>query len=409
MSADLTNGTPLVYGREQYIDRLWQTLDGDPPLMPGRSIYINDLRRIGKTYILDELERNPRGYIVVNYSVEGLGDASRFAATVFNSVRSHLSTGAKVSGWITQFVHQWRGASVDGVLTLPEGSNAPWIDILRKTFEDLQSALDETNQKIVFLWDELPDLMDSIINNETEEKKGVTNASGLLGILRSARDNYPRIRMVFTGSIGMHHILAKLRRNGYKGEPLNDMAHMPPGPLSPEDGVAFASALLTSAGVRDDARQTFARKIASLVGNIPFYIKGLAQAVTLDLKDDQLTSKHIADKIKEALMRNDWELRYFHDRIKNAYGEDTSLVLGILDTLAVCDSLLITELVGKLPDNHPLDVEYVRHLLTLLEEDHYLTRSKKEPGGYLFRYDLIRRWWCVYRGLVPAKTPKSTR
>lgn len=412
MSSASTTETPLVYGRDEYIAKIWKTLDGNPPLVPGKSIYINDLRRIGKTYVLDELERNPRGYIVASWSVEGHGDASKFAAQVFNSVRSHLSTANQVSGWIAKVVDQWKGASVDGVLTLPEGSNAPWVDILERTFRDLQSALNEKKTKIVFLWDELPDLLNSIINNETERKKGFNNASLLLGALRSARENHPRIRMVFTGSIGIHHVLAKLRHSGCTGEPLNDMAHMPPGPLSLEAGVQFASALLTSEGIVDTGN-VLARKIAATVGNIPFYIKELVRDVTLDLRGARLTPKHINDAVRDALVCNKWELKHFFDRIKNDYGnEDTPLVLAILDIVATHDLLTAKELMDKLPalpGTRMSDAEHIRHLLDLLGKDHYLIRAKKEPCGYLFKYDFIRRWWCMYRELTPVKLSTSTR
>ena len=42
--------------------------------------------------------------------------------------------------------------------------------------------------------------------------------------------------------------------------------------------------------------------------------------------------------------------------------------------------------------------EQVREVLKLLRQDHYLQRNEQGEEGFYF--SLIKRWWCLDRGLV---------
>ncbi len=45
----------------------------------------------------------------------------------------------------------------------------------------------------------------------------------MLDTLRALRQTYPQLKMVYTGSIGLHHVVAKLKKLGYNNVPTNDM------------------------------------------------------------------------------------------------------------------------------------------------------------------------------------------
>jgi hypothetical protein len=44
-----------------------------------------------------------------------------------------------------------------------------------------------------------------------------------------------------------------------------------------------------------------------------------------------------------------------------------------------------------------LNSEQVREVLKLLRQDHYLKRNEQGEEGFYF--SLIKRWWCLDRGL----------
>ena len=81
------------------------------------------------------------------------------------------------------------------------------------------------------------------------------------------------------------------------------------------------------------------------------------------------------------------------------YGKDESLVLHILDAVAGAEKPLSAEAIRKaVSARTPFDdIEHLRKLLRLLQQDHYLDRDAK--GHYAFRFALIRRWWRLDRDL----------
>ena len=52
---------------------------------------------------------------------------------------------------------------------LPERAKSHWKILLEKIVEDLTIAINKDQQKIVFLWDELPFMIDKIRKNEGEK------------------------------------------------------------------------------------------------------------------------------------------------------------------------------------------------------------------------------------------------
>ncbi len=66
-----------IVGREDLIADMWGTLEG-------RSIYMNDLRRVGKTMILRKMEANqPSGWLAVKRDLGGCHTAAEFATQAY--------------------------------------------------------------------------------------------------------------------------------------------------------------------------------------------------------------------------------------------------------------------------------------------------------------------------------------
>ena len=102
----------------------------------------------------------------------------------------------------------------------PEIASTHWKMLLTKTIEDL---VNNQELQIILLWDEMPYMLGNL---------GDEAAMEILDTLRSLRQTYPDVRMVFTGSIGLHHIISKLRQVGYSNDPTNDMYPVDISPLS---------------------------------------------------------------------------------------------------------------------------------------------------------------------------------
>ena len=66
-----------IVGRDDFIRSMWDVLEG-------RSIYMNDVRRVGKTQILRKMEADPpKDWYAVKRDVGGQHTAAEFATRVY--------------------------------------------------------------------------------------------------------------------------------------------------------------------------------------------------------------------------------------------------------------------------------------------------------------------------------------
>jgi hypothetical protein len=142
---------------------------------------------------------------------------------------------------VIDFLRTLQGVEIGGVIKFPDILAADWELLLTKTIEDL---VDHQERALIFLWDEMPMMLDNIRRHHGEEL-----AEHILNTLRSLRQMHPSLRMVYTGSIGLHHVITSLKRTGYPNAPTNDMFKMDVLPLSPADAQELAWQLLEGEGI----------------------------------------------------------------------------------------------------------------------------------------------------------------
>lgn len=243
--------------------------------------------------------------------------------------------------------------------------------------------------------DEIPLMIENILVEESP-----TRAMEVLDTLRSLSQDYPSIRFVLTGSVGIHHILERLRQDGYNNSPLNTFEYIAPGPLAKVDAIQLAEALIIGAEIPVEANSDIAETVASLAGNVPFYIHRLISRLP---KNETASPESIAALLHKELCssNNDWDLDHYRNRLKHYYSDrhDEKVVLALLDSLAITDSSvplqqLLNEAKSTVGD---VDDEQVHSLLKRLVADHYLTRN--DDGQYRFYLDIVQRWWVLDRGL----------
>lgn len=355
---------------------------------------MNDLRRIGKTQIMVKMNAEPPGgWLTAKCDLGGMHTAGEFATQAYRMSHEVLSPRGRTLRRMAELVGLVKGVEITGVIKLPDGAPAPWKEVLRRTFADIEDAMIALGprQRIVLLWDEVPFLLDNIARSE-----GAAVAMEVLDTLRALGQDHDRIRLLLTGSIGLHHVLNDLRKEGYNGSPLNRMEHIQPGPLSPADAISLARALLLRNTPPCDDLGRCAASLAAAVGNVPFYIHRLvsrmpnAGPATPDTIERLLDAEITSDQ-------NDWDLKHYRDRLRPYYGNDERLALQILDAIAVGGALDFPAIRRTVNVPGAVDDERLRALLKLLCLDHYLVRT--ETNEYRFYLDLIRRWWRLDRSL----------
>ena len=376
-----------VYGRDALINLLWGRLES-------QSVLLNAERRIGKTQVLLKMQAEPRaGWRPVFKDLEKIHSAQEFAELVYDEVQQFLGTVTTAKNFLRRLLE-------DNETDYVNLKGRTWKKLLTSAVEDLMQA--DPSEQLVFFWDEVPYMLGNILRSPDD---GPSVAAEVLDTIRSLRVEHPKFRVVFTGSIGIHHILGLLSAAGIPTSAKNDMYQMSVTPLAPTDAEKLAADLLTGEGISSPNLQEAAATIAEEVDYFPYYIHHVVAG--LRLEQQSASESNIKDFVARQLVdANDpWQLAHYRDRLTVYYpnDDDADNVAIILDVLATTEAAADSRSVDQLFDEARSvgatlkDRNDLLRLLRLMDADHYL--SRETDGTYKFRFPLIRRWWKLDRGL----------
>ena len=214
----------------------------------------------------------------------------------------------------------------------------------------------------------------------------------LLDRLRAARAQFPRVRMVYTGSIGLEEVLSVLRKQGYANDPTNDMATEILPLLEIDEATLLADRLLGSFQLVSPALSVH---IAQICEGHPFLIQHVADRLRIA---PPLRSESGAEAALETLLDetgDPLELSHYIERLEKYFPDpEHGLALEILDTLALRTAPVsfndLRDAIG-LPDRNAL-----LRVLKVLRRDLYLTRTGRD---WSFSLNFVRRYWMLERAL----------
>lgn len=371
-----------VVGRDQLIEVLWDRLRQQSFIFSGE-------RRIGKSSILKKMKLEaPEGMLPIYRDLEGIRTPIEFVEGVWQDTETYLREAGKARR-VREFLSELTG-SYFNAYQFPEVAEEHWKTLLTKTIEDLVTLQDK---QIVFIWDEIPHMLGNFSDEAAME---------VLDILRSLRQTYPDLRMVFSGSIGLHHIIKNLQKAGYSNDPTNDMYPIDGHPLALSDAMELTINLLEGENIPVFNLHKTAEEIALAVDCIPFYIHHLIN----QLKDypGEVTSDEIINIVHESLRNplNLWKMDHYRERIDNYYSEaQKPYAINILDILSINPATSFQRMWQYLqsePDTK--NKETARTVLRLLMKDYYLIQEDNLSGSlYTFRYQLVQKYWRLSRGL----------
>jgi hypothetical protein len=224
------------------------------------------------------------------------------------------------------------------------------------------------------------------------------------------RLEHSNLRMVFAGSIGLHHVIDALRGEKYASQPMNDMETIEIGPLKQADAADLAERLLTEEEIDCNCREKVVTELVKLADYVPFYIERVVSR--LALQESRVTPDIVRQQVRLHLTSDNdhWEMEHFRKRIpiyypgaidagdRNPIAEAT-VVKAILNVLAVADrAQSINAVCSAIKASIPLENrELVIRLLRELSQDHYLISDDQKR--YSFRFPLIKTWWSIAQGL----------
>jgi hypothetical protein len=367
-----------IIGRDAIIAELWLRIQQG-------SVVITAERRMGKTSIIQKMNAQRPINIIGDYQdLEGITSPEGLVRSIYHKVYEVLSGQRQLKQGLQNLFKDWSGEK------LPQ-PKISWQQNLELIIRDLSKQL-EPEEVWVFFWDELPLAIDNIRRDH-----GNSTAMSVLDTFRSIRQTYHNIRMVYTGSIGLHHVLGELRSAGYKNSPVNDMYPLTLPPLSNEDAMDLAQQLLIGEGIATEGLTEISEAIVQAVDQIPFYIHHLV--ASLKNQSQPLTVITVAKTLAKSLEDvNVWELGDYAERIQKYYLEDKyEMAIQTLDELSMIDQTRsFSELLKLVGDQVSVtEKENFRQVLKLLILDHYISRNS--DGNYYFRLQLIKKYWQTQR------------
>lgn len=378
-----------VIGRDKLAKTVWRTLEK-------QSVILSAERRIGKTNLIRKMQAEAStDKLAIYRDLEGTKTPLEFAENIYQDVEQYLSTQKKAGARMQSLLKHLGGIQIGNFLKLPENvSQHHWKDLLTATIADLTEHEERT---IVLFWDEMPYMIYDIARTVNENA-----AMEVLDTLRQLRNQHKNLRMVFTGSIGLHSVITSFKKVGYANDPTNDMKLIDVPNLEPEYAEEVARELLRGESVVSDDLLSTAKAIASICDGNAFYIQFVVDRIA---QTGEPASPASVELLIESCLtdpQDGWHMQHYRERINTYYtdAQDQQFALSILDIVAISPTpVLFNALFNQLKANMATDdQEKARNMLTLLQRDHYIVLETN--GAYRYRFPLIQRSWRLQRGLT---------
>jgi len=380
----------FVMGRDQLVEDLWQHLRRS-------SLRVLAERRMGKTWSLKlALARTPDWALPLFVDVEDCASAQAFVWKLNKELHASGIIDehwwSQTQDWFRIWTQRLQGSTV-GDYTLP-----PTLDNWDTFLEDTCSNwMDQRQGRMpIIVVDELPFMIDKITKQESTAEAGA-----LLDKLRALRHQFPDLRMVFCGSLGLHIVLGQLRDQRYAGRPVNDMAPFEVPPLSPKWALQLAGGLLVGESIPCAKIRGVAEVVAVESSRVPFYIQKIISWMC-DHPSDCWTAEDVPRVLAKIFhdSGNYGEFNYYEERLSQYYTTDiVELALACLDAISrqkhgwKFETLL--NLIRHRPTTMEVTGEALLSTLRTLRDDHYLVH---EDDHWRFKLGIVRAWWFETRG-----------
>jgi hypothetical protein len=375
-----------IVGRDDLIEEIWRGLSR-------QSILLTSERRMGKTSVMQKMLAEPRaGFCPIKRSLQGIVSPEEFVRKLVADVESVAPGVLKKS-----IGERLREAGVTKIATKPvsvefaPARDESWKEVVTEVFGALDQEVDLI---VVFLWDELPHMTADIA-----AECGAPTAREMLNVLRAVRESHPTVRMVLSGSLGIHHVVDALAEEGRMWVPAHDMLPVDVPPLSSEDAAYLASELLRNEQIECEGLEDVATTIAAEVDDLPYYIHHTVHQLQNRQRgqgapvDPPLAKEVVADAVRDPL--DPWQLKHYLDRTPIYYRGRVDLANRTLDIIATATEPPTFEEIEKriAALGEPPTQEQLNDMLTLLCRDYYVDAGPE----YRFRREIVRRAWRAKR------------
>lgn len=349
----------------------------------GNHILLSAPRRVGKTSIVKYLEQvklNDRNCIFKN--IQDIKSEKEFYETIYELILKSLKRNDQIKQSLKKFF------SGRGIESISWDSGIKFKDKKDFNYKEeiriLIQKLENQKIKVVLFIDELPDVLHYLYENNK-----VQEALGILKNIRSWRQDFNRSALLFvwTGSIGMRHIVRNISKST---NDINDLKEIKFKPFDTVEAIEYIQLATQNASVTysDETAQYLIDKIKY---PIPYFINLMLDEINKIAKADH--NKNISTKvIDEAFNHQVEENEYFDDWFSRLYKyfekQDADFMNELLVFIAHKGKINPRQ-VYDLAVKHGKTTTYMQ-LVKVLLNDGYIV---KNDDKYYFISPFLRGFW----------------
>jgi hypothetical protein len=382
-----------IFGRVKDIRRIQRRLEE-------KSVIFVAERRIGKTTVLHLLlEKQQPECIMIYRDLEKIKSVDELEREVYKSISDYIS--AKEKAKLKGFDKLGELLSSFEAKDIKYSHKKDW----KEGFENaIRSVCKLTDKRVVFLWDELPYMLQNIHQQDIENN--TRYALDIVDILRTLSNEVKNLRFIFTGSIGLHHI-EKLITKDTTSNPFNNMDRIELKPLKRKYAQEMIHYHMKREEIEISEQDTdlIIDMIYEKCDGIPFYMERVIKR--LSVSDEEIIDYSVVqDEIELMIVdgKNELEMEHFVKRLEIYYEESvvdvngneipiSTLAKSLLDYFAFSNVPLTQEMCfAYLKTLYPIyDITIVQELIKLLIKDYYIQANQNKE--YQFTFSVIKRWW----------------
>jgi uncharacterized protein len=376
------------YGRNEEVKVILRLFQADRDIaMPGP-------RRLGKTFILERLVDflPSQGWHAIKVEIAGLSDQKAVFRELCSKISQQRSIPKKSVAWIAQRMGQALAPRTD--------SGGQWyqsfLTLDHETyFERLVSALnDEKAHRWALLIDELPIFLKALHDKGPD---GIAAALNFMNMINRLRVNYPKVRWLVTGSIGLEP-LAQIGK--YMGV-LAKFDKFDVEPLTHEQAKDFIQDQAQRGALihRKRISNAEADSLVSAVGwRAAYYLDAVAQKLSGEPTDDPAFAREAVElaigkliQAGEARTFGVWE-EHLHKHYADA--ERTIAIVVINKLVKTPDGMVVDTLLATVNQSSVTRDALVRILMRMDAEGFVACDNWQDEAQFItIRNPLLRRWW----------------
>lgn len=365
------------FNRPQIVSKIWEEI------LKGSHVLLAAPRRVGKSSVMEFMvASHPDELQCIFRNIQAIKSEQEFYQKIYELLIVCLSKFGKTKKWISDFLG---GINIIEITTdgikFGDKKGVNYLDEINNLLPKLSS-----NQlKIVLFIDELPE----VLNNMYIAKK-VEEASSILENLRQWRQT-PEFKkhfsLVLAGSVGIHHVVKKIKG---RVADLNDLNQVPFEPLLPEESREYIKWATDDATVQyDENLQDYL--LSKIVYPLPYFINLMLAEVNISAQKirKEVVSTDDIDKAFNKVIKQSDHFIEWRNRLFTYFPSDEADFLNEILLFIGHKNKISPRQLYNLAGKHNMTKNYIE-LMDGLERDGYITEQSK---NYVFVSPFLKAFW----------------